>query len=85
MHDTPGRSRKLRSWTGAKAKPNRCPAKPCPNLTVVTRDYPNVHRMMTALGPLATRSASAPKALLWKADEEYADLKEKLGIVTPPG
>jgi nitrate reductase alpha subunit len=56
-----------------------------PNLVVVTRDYPNVHNMMTALGPLAAKVGIGSKGVLWKAEQEYAELKEKLGVVGRPG
>jgi nitrate reductase alpha subunit len=41
--------------------------------------------MMTALGPLVESPGVGSKGLLWKAAEEYAELKEKLGVVAEPG
>jgi nitrate reductase alpha subunit len=41
--------------------------------------------MMTALGPLAAKPGVGSKGLMWTAEEEYAELKQKLGTVSGPG
>jgi nitrate reductase / nitrite oxidoreductase, alpha subunit len=56
-----------------------------PALKVVTRDYPNVHRMMTALGPLVNELGVGAKGVNWRAEEEYAELKARIGVVTAEG
>ena len=85
MHDSPGEIAQpdVRDWRRAETEP--IPGKTMPNLTVVTRDYPNVYRMMTALGPLASKLGVGSKGVLWKADREYAELKETLGVVAESG
>ncbi len=55
-----------------------------PSLTVVTRDYPNVAKMMAALGP-GQGLRDRAKGVLWNAAEEYEELKAKLGVVQAPG
>jgi nitrate reductase / nitrite oxidoreductase, alpha subunit len=85
MHDSPGEIAQpdVRDWRRAETEP--IPGKTMPNLTVITRDYPNVYRMMTALGPLAAQAGVGAKGVLWKAEQEYAELKETLGVVAEPG
>ena len=85
MHDTPGEisQAEVLDWRKGEAEP--VPGKTMPNLTVVTRDYPNVYNMMTALGPLAAKLGVGSKGVLWKAEEEYAELKDRLGVVARPG
>ena len=56
-----------------------------PTLSVVARDYANTYRMMTALGPLAAKPGIGSKGIMWPAEEEYEELKEKLGTVAEPG
>ena len=81
MHDTPGEITQPEVLDWRKGETEPVPGKTMPSLTVVTRDYPNVYRMMTALGPLAAKVGVGSKGVLWKAEQEYAELKDKLGIV----
>ena len=85
FHDTPGEIAQLtvKDWQKGETEP--IPGKTMPNLTVVTRDYPNVHKMMTALGPLVAEATIGVKGVLWNGAEEYDELKAKLGVVEAPG
>ncbi len=85
LHDSPGEisQAEVRDWRKGECDP--MPGKTMPNLAVVSRDYVNTYRMMTALGPLAAKPGVGSKGLMWTAEEEYAELKEKLGTVTAPG
>jgi nitrate reductase alpha subunit len=56
-----------------------------PNLTVVSRDFSNTYKMMTALGPLVAEAGLGSKGISWPADREYTELKDKLGAVTEAG
>ena len=53
MHDSPGEIAQsdVRDWHKGECEPR--PGQTMPSLAVVTRDYPEIYRMMTALGPLA--------------------------------
>lgn len=84
-HDTPGEiaQPEIMDWKYGAHEP--AAGKNLPNLAVVTRDYPNTYKMMTALGPLAAEKGMGVKGVLWKADAEYAQLKEELGRVDQPG
>jgi len=85
LHDSPGEiaQPRVRDWKKGEAEP--VPGKTLPNLTVVTRDFPNVAKMMTALGPLVAQVGVGAKGITWKAAEEYEELKRRLGTVTDPG
>ncbi len=84
-HDTPGEiaQPEIRDWKKGECDP--VPGKTMPNLTVVNRDYPNTYNMYTALGPLCAEKGMGAKGVSWKADDEYAALKDELGTVTAPG
>jgi nitrate reductase alpha subunit len=67
MHDSPGEIAQpdVRDWKKGECEPQ--PGKTMPNLAVVTRDYPEVYRMMTALGPLAASVGVGSKGIMWQA------------------
>jgi nitrate reductase / nitrite oxidoreductase, alpha subunit len=81
MHDSPGEIAQpdVRDWCRGECEP--VPGRTLPNLTVVTRDYPNTLQMMTALGPLAASVGVGSKGIMWQATEEVAALRESLGTV----
>jgi nitrate reductase alpha subunit len=85
LHDTPGEIAQpdVRDWR--KGEADAVPGRTLPALAVVTRDYPNTYRMMTALGPLAAAPGIGSKGVAWKAEPEYAELGERLGRVSAPG
>ena len=85
LHDSPGEiaQAEVKDWRKGECEP--VPGKTMPSLAVVSRDYANAYRMMTALGPLAATPGVGSKGIMWTAEEEYAELKEKLGTVTAPG
>jgi nitrate reductase / nitrite oxidoreductase, alpha subunit len=85
MHDSPAEisQPQVRDWRKGEAE--AIPGKTMPALTVVTRDFPNTYKMMTALGPMAAIPGIGSKGVTWKADQEYEELKEKLGVVTESG
>ncbi|MEM0197902.1 MAG: nitrate reductase subunit alpha [Fervidicoccaceae archaeon] len=58
LHDTPGEL----SGEGSK-----------PSISIVERDYCDVHHRMTSLGPLASKSIGA-KGISWSSEEEYSEL-----------
>jgi nitrate reductase alpha subunit len=85
MHDSPGEIAQadVRNWHKGECEPQ--PGRTMPGLAVVTRDYPNVYRMMTALGPLAASVGVGSKGVMWKAQEEVEALKAALGTVAEAG
>lgn len=85
MHDSPGEIAQpdVKDWQKGDIEP--IPGKTLPHLTVVTRDYPNTFKMMTALGPLAAAPGIGSKGIMWTAEAEYASLKDLLGTVSESG
>ena len=85
MHDTPGEiaQPEVKDWKTGETEP--VPGRTMPNLSVVSRDFAGVYRMMTALGPLTAEAGVGSKGILWKAAEEYELLKKTLGVVTTDG
>jgi nitrate reductase alpha subunit len=57
------------------------PGKTGPQITVIERDYPNVYRRFTSLGPLMGKVGNGGKGLGWNTDHEIAHLKALNGEV----
>jgi nitrate reductase alpha subunit len=85
MHDTPGEiaQPEVKDWKNGETEP--IPGKTMPNLTVITRNFPDTYKMMTALGPLVEKIGVGSKGVSWSGKEEYKELKEMLGVVSEPG
>ena len=85
MHDSPAEiaQPEVKDWRKGEIEP--IPGKTMPALSVVTRDFPNTHKMMTALGPLAVKAGVGSKGVFWTPEEEYESLKVMLGTVAEPG
>ena len=84
-HDSPAEISQpdVKDWK--KGEVEAIPGKTMPSLSVATRDYPNVYRMMTALGPLTAEAGVGSKGVSWKAGQEYEALKDILGTVKETG
>lgn len=85
FHDSPGEISQPRVKYWWKGEVDPIPGRTMPTLTVVERDYPNVYRQMTALGPLVAESTIGAKGVFWSSAEEYEQLKRTLGTVKAPG
>lgn len=85
MHDTPDEiaQAEVLDWRRGECEP--VPGKTLPNLTVVTRNYADTYRMMTALGPLAETAGVGAKGVVWKAVQEVPALKAALGTAAAHG
>ncbi len=86
MHDSPaelGQALDVKDWKKGECEP--VPGKTTQAMTVVSRDYPNVGRMFTALGPLMSKVGNGGKGIAWKTEEEVEHLKRLNGAVTEPG
>jgi nitrate reductase / nitrite oxidoreductase, alpha subunit len=67
LHDSPGEiaQPEVKDWRKGQCEPRS--RKTMPALTVVTRDFPNTYKMMTALGPLAASVGVGSKGIMWPA------------------
>ncbi len=83
LHDTPDElaQPRVRDWKRGETEP--VAGKTMPRLSVLTRDYPNVYRMMTAVGPLVANGSIGMKGVLWNAAEEYKRTQEEAGSSAP--
>ncbi len=85
MHDSPGEIAQYEVADWSKGEVEAIPGRTMPQLSVVTRDFPNAFKMMTALGPLVHKVGVGSKGVSWLGKEEYEELAAELGTVTAPG
>ena len=71
MHDSPaelGQPFEVRDWKRGECK--LIPGKTAPQIAVVERDYPNVYKRFTALGPLMNKVGNGGKGIAWNTQTE---------------
>jgi nitrate reductase alpha subunit len=86
QHDSPaelGQALAVKDWKKGECAP--VPGKTMPGLAVVERDYPNLYKRFTALGPLMDSLGNAGKGMSWKTGEEVELLKALNGVVEEEG
>jgi nitrate reductase alpha subunit len=86
MHDSPAELAQpfeVRDWKRGECE--LVPGKTAPQMQVVERDYPNVHKRFTAVGPLMTKVGNGGKGLAWNTQLEVTQLGELNGSVQEEG
>jgi len=86
QHDTPGEIAQpfdVEDWKTGKVEP--IPGKTMPAVAVVERDYPNLYKRFTALGPLLGKLGNGGKGIGWNTEHEVAALGRLNGLVTAEG
>lgn len=86
MHDTPAEL--AQPFGVADWKRGECeliPGKTAPNIAVVERDYPNVYKRFTALGPLMEKVGNGGKGIAWNTRDEVEQLGQLNGTVAEAG
>ncbi|MDE2359251.1 MAG: nitrate reductase subunit alpha, partial [Betaproteobacteria bacterium] len=86
MHDTPAelaQALDVADWK--KGDCDLVPGRTAPQITVVERDYPNVYKRYTALGPLMARVGNGGKGIAWNTEDEVRSLAELNGTVIDEG
>ncbi|WP_109355433.1 nitrate reductase subunit alpha [Sphingorhabdus sp. EL138] len=86
LHDTPGEIAQpmdVKDWTKGEVDP--IPGKTMPQVTVVERDYPNLYKRFTALGPLMDKVGNGGKGIAWQTAHEVQHLRDLNGVVTEEG
>ena len=86
MHDSPSELAQpfeVKDWKRGECE--LIPGKTAPNMQVVERDYPNVYKRFTALGPLMNKVGNGGKGIAWNTQTEVRQLGELSGLVTAEG
>lgn len=86
MHDTPGELAQpfgVSDWKRGECE--LIPGKTAPNIAVVERDYPNVYKRFTALGPLMNKVGNGGKGIAWNTQDEVEQLGQLNGFVKAEG
>ncbi|QLC23900.1 nitrate reductase subunit alpha [Parasphingopyxis algicola] len=86
LHDTPGEIAQpmdVADWKRGDTDP--VPGKTMPQVAVVKRDYPNLYKRFTALGPLMDELGNGGKGIAWNTEHEVEHLKALNGVVTEDG
>ena len=86
MHDTPAELAQpfdVKDWKRGECE--LIPGKTAPNMQVVERDYPNVYKRFTALGPLMSKIGNGGKGINWNTEKEVRQLGELSGVVEAEG
>lgn len=85
QHDSPG---ELAQSIVADWKAGECeliPGKTAPNYIAVERDYPNLYKRFTAVGPLMEKVGNGGKGIAWDTKTEVHHLQDLNGRVTDEG
>ena len=86
LHDTPGETAQgldVKDWKKGETDP--VPGKTMPQIAVVERDYPNLYKRFTALGPLMNELGNGGKGIGWNTEHEVELLGRINGVVTEDG
>ncbi len=86
MHDSPaelGQALDVKDWKRGECE--LVPGKTAPQIAVVERDYPNVYKRFTALGPLMAKIGNGGKGIAWNTQTEVGQLGELNGVVREDG
>ena len=86
LHDTPAeiaQALDVKDWK--RNEVDAIPGKTMPAITLVERDYPNLYKKFTAVGPLLGKLGNGGKGITWNTEHEVAFLGELNGVVTEDG
>ena len=86
LHDTPtelAQPLEVKDWKRGECEP--VPGKTMPSMIVVERDYPNVYKRFTALGPLMSKVGNGGKGIAWNTQHEVEFLGKLNNTVSEEG
>jgi nitrate reductase alpha subunit len=86
QHDTPGEIAQpfdVADWGRSEVEP--VPGKTMAGIAVVERDYPNLYKRFTALGPLMDKLGNGGKGIGWNTEHEVENLRKLNGVVAEEG
>jgi nitrate reductase alpha subunit len=85
QHDSPGEiaQNTVRDWKRGEC--DLIPGKTAPAYIAIERDYPNLYKRFTAIGPLMEKVGNGGKGIAWDTKVEVHHLKALNGTVTEEG
>jgi nitrate reductase alpha subunit len=86
LHDTAGEIAQpfdVKDWKKGEIDP--IPGKTMPMVAVVERDYPNLYKRFSSLGPLMAKLGNGGKGMSWNTEREVEFLKKLNGTVEEEG
>ncbi len=86
QHDSPNEIAQpfgVADWGQGQVEP--VPGTTMANIAVVERDYPNLYKRFTSLGPLMEKLGNGGKGIGWNTDHEVELLRKLNGTVTEDG
>ncbi len=85
QHDSPGEIAQgvVRDWKRGECE--LVPGRTAPAYIAIERDYPNLYKRFTALGPLMEKIGNGGKGIAWDTKDEVHHLKALNGTVTEEG
>jgi len=86
LHDTPGeiaQALDVKEWKKGEVEP--IPGKTMPQIAVIERDYPNLYKRYTTLGPLMSKIGNGGKGIAWNTEHEVEELGKLNGVVEEEG
>lgn len=86
LHDTPGelgQPFEPRDWKRGEC--DLIPGKTAPSMTVVERNYADLYKKFTSVGPLLDKLGNGGKGIGWDTRHEVAELGHLTQTVTTPG
>ena len=86
QHDSPGelaQPLEVKDWKRGECE--LIPGKTAPQMQVIERDYPNVYKRFTAVGPLLNKIGNGGKGISWDTKTEVTQLGQLSGMVSEPG
>ncbi|MFP3754569.1 MULTISPECIES: nitrate reductase subunit alpha [Cupriavidus] len=86
LHDTPGelgQPFEPRDWKRGEC--DLIPGKTAPSMTVVERNYADLYKKFTSVGPLLDKLGNGGKGIGWDTRHEVAELGHLTQTVTAPG
>ncbi|MBA3623004.1 MAG: nitrate reductase subunit alpha [Methylibium sp.] len=86
MHDSPSELAQpfeVKDWKRGECE--LIPGKTAPQMQVIERDYPNVFKRFSAVGPLLNKVGNGGKGIAWNTETEVRQLGELNGFVKEAG
>ncbi|MGS4945266.1 nitrate reductase subunit alpha [Meridianimarinicoccus sp. RP-17] len=85
LHDTPGELAQAHVKDWKKGECDLIPGKTAPNYIAVERDYPNLYKKFTSVGPLLEKLGNGGKGITWDTKVEVGHLRDLNGAVLDEG